>query len=388
MKWAHGYLLLCSATFAVLFRDLLPLLPYARLPVPTVPVVLAFLGYVATLAVLGAFLPGKTYAGAVLPDGSRLTYKCNGLQVVGVVVTALAVAHWSAYWRATWVVHHYAQLLLVANAFALALSVYLCVAGRLRRPRNWLRSTSLLADFVMGAELNPTVLAIDVKFFSYRPAMAGWLIVNLSFLAKQLDHLGFITSRMLLYQLVTAWYIWDYFVHEPKIVSTWDIIAEHFGLMLVWGDYVFIVFAFSVQNFFLLDDTRPLSYLEVALIAITFSLGFAVFRGANSQKHQFKTQPKTHIWGKPPITVGDRLLASGFWGIARHMNYTGDLMLALSFSLPCGRASPLAYFYFFYLLLLTVHREMRDDQRCSRKYKSLWDEYCLQVPYRMVPFVY
>lgn len=104
-----------------------------------------------------------------------------------------------------------------------------------------------------------------------------------------------------------------------------------------------------------------------------------VFRGANKQKHIFKKNPKTPIWGKPPVVVGGKLLASGYWyglfslllvasvspslsfivnharngeqcyisrtymrffkhyrGIARHCNYLGDLMLALSFSLPCG----------------------------------------------------
>lgn len=143
-----------------------------------------------------------------------------------------------------------------------------------------------------------------------------------------------------------------------------------------------------MQNFFLLNDTRPMSYLEVIAIVILFSAGFAIFRGANSQKHQFKTHPEALIWGKPPILVGGKLLASGFWGMARHMNYTGDLLIALSLCLPCGRSSSLAYFYFIYLLLLTVHREKRDDERCSRKYKSVWDEYCLHVPYHMVPFVY
>lgn len=144
----------------------------------------------------------------------------------------------------------------------------------------------------------------------------------------------------------------------------------------------------SLQNFFLLTDTRPMSYAAVISICAVFCAGFAIFRGTNSQKYQFKTQPKALIWGKPPITIGGRLLASGFWGIARHMNYTGDLLLALSFCLPCGTTSSLAYFYFIYLLLLTVHREKRDDERCASKYKSLWDDYCLQVPYRMLPFVY
>jgi hypothetical protein len=105
-----------------------------------------------------------------------------------------------------------------------------------------------------------------------------------------------------------------------------------------------------------------------------------VFRGANKQKHLFKKNPKALIWGKPPKVVGGKLLISGYWyatcisgnqcmslfslyfpntsfldmfhccpkckirsllfaayrGIARHCNYLGDLLLALSFSLPCG----------------------------------------------------
>lgn len=131
-----------------------------------------------------------------------------------------------------------------------------------------------------------------------------------------------------------------------------------------------------------------MSLAQLALMAATFCGGFAIFRGTNSQKHRFKTEPDALIWGKPPVTVGGKLLASGFWGLARHLNYTGDLLLALSFSIPCGLPSSLAYFYLIYLLLLTVHREKRDDDRCALKYKALWDEYCKLVPYRMLPLVY
>lgn len=244
MRWAHGYLALWVVCGTVVLRDFIPLVPYIRVPKPSGEVWRALFGYIASLALLGAFLPGKIQDGVPLADGTRLKYKCNGLLVSGVVTTALATAYWSGYISGSWVVDHYGQLLVAANIFAVSLAIYLFVVGRLSRPRNWLRQRSFFDDFVMGAELNPFVLGVNVKFFSYRPAMAGWLVVNLSFLCKQYELLGFITSRMLLYQLATAWYIWDYFVHEPKIVSTWDIIAEHFGLMLVWGDYVFIVFAF------------------------------------------------------------------------------------------------------------------------------------------------
>jgi hypothetical protein len=34
--------------------------------------------------------------------------------------------------------------------------------------------------------------------------------------------------------------------------------------------------------------------------------------------------------------VDGKLLVSGWWGIARKINYTGDLCLAYSFALTCG----------------------------------------------------
>ena len=227
-------------------KDLTPIYPQLKrmisLPSPTV--FLVIIAYIVSLAVLGAFLPGKVHQGPKLKDGTHLKYKINGLLLTGVIVTSLASAHVNGYIDGTWVANNYVELFEAANIFSFALTIYLFIKGRLSRPRNWLRHRSFWDDFVMGAELNPFVFGVNIKFFSYRPAMSGWLVVNLSFLCQQYQVLGFITSRMLLYQLTTAWYIWDYFVHEAKMLETWDIIAEHFGLMLVWGDYVFIVFAF------------------------------------------------------------------------------------------------------------------------------------------------
>jgi hypothetical protein len=35
-------------------------------------------------------------------------------------------------------------------------------------------------------------------------------------------------------------------------------------------------------------------------ITAVFVLGYTIFRGTNSQKHQFKLNPNQNIWGKPP----------------------------------------------------------------------------------------
>ena len=36
-------------------------------------------------------------------------------------------------------------------------------------------------------------------------------------------------------------------------------------------------------------------------------------------------------------TAGSKLLISGWWGTARHFNYFGDWLMALAWSLPCGK---------------------------------------------------
>ncbi|ONM25417.1 Delta(14)-sterol reductase [Zea mays] len=161
--------------------------------------------------------------------------------------------------------------------------------------------------------------------------------------------------------------------HFMEVDLKWDIIAERLGFMLVFGDLVFIPFTFTIQVSYIPANVDPC---------------YLVFRGANKQKHVFKKDPKAPIWGKPPKVVGGKLLASGYWGIARHCNYLGDLLLALSFSLPCGVSSVVPYFYPTYLLILLVLRERRDEARCSQKYREIWAEYCKLVPWRILPYVY
>jgi steroid 5-alpha reductase family enzyme len=75
---------------------------------------------------------------------------------------------------------------------------------------------------------------------------------------------------------------------------------------------------------------QPLSGLAIAGIVALKALGYLVFRGANSQKDLFRRNP-----GHPrvaslrtlPTERGTKLIVSGWWGIARHINYTGDWMM-------------------------------------------------------------
>ena len=83
-----------------------------------------------------------------------------------------------------------------------------------------------------------------------------------------------------------------------------------------------------------------------------------------------------------------RLMVSGFWGVSRHLNYVFELMLALSWSLPSLGNGVSPFFYFWFLLILLVHRTFRDEEKCRAKYGEGWDQYCSQVQYRMIPFLF
>ncbi|GFQ00092.1 delta(14)-sterol reductase [Phtheirospermum japonicum] len=256
-------------------------------------------------------------------------------------------------------------------------------------------SGNLIHDGWFGIQLNPEFMGIDLKFYFVRAGMMGWLLINLSVLVKCIQETN-LSLSMTLYQTFCLLYVLDYFLYEEYMTSTlvhfanvgWDIIAERLGFMLVFGDLVWIPFTFSIQGWWLLNNKVELTTAAVIANCLVFLIGYMVFRGSNKQKHDFKKNPKALIWGRPPKVIGGKLLASGYWGIARHSNYLGDLLLALSFSLPCGISSPVPYFYPIYLLILLIWRERRDDARCAQKYKEIWAEYTKLVPWRILPYVY
>lgn len=122
---------------------------------------------------------------------------------------------------------------------------------------------------------------------------------------------------------------------------------------------------------------------------------------ADFQRQMFRaTNGQKPIWGhlpriiSAPYTTGDGksrksiLLASGWWGVARHINYLFEILLALSWSLPSAFHAFLPYIYVSFLTILLIDRAYRDELRCSSKYGPAFDEYCRIVPWKIVPGVY
>ncbi|CAM8931053.1 unnamed protein product [Rhodiola kirilowii] len=347
--------------------------------------------YFAYLGLIGSVLPGKIVPGAVLQDGTRLYYRCNGLLSLLLLVGLLGMGVWTNYVSPTLIAERGWELLSATYILSTLITLALYISGRMSKDKGSSLKSHVTGNFIhdwwFGIQLNPNFLGLDIKFFLVRAGMMGWLLINLSVLAKSFQDEN-LSRSMILYQLFTIFYILDYFFYEEYMTSTWDIIAERLGFMLVSGDLVWIPFTFSIQGWWLLSNKVELTTPAIFANCLVFLMGYKVFRGANKQKHIFKKDPKATIWGTTPKVIGGKLLASGYWGIARHCNYLGDLLLALSFSLPCGISSPVPYIYPIYLFILLIWRERRDEARCAEKYREIWEEYCNLVPWRILPYVY
>ncbi|XAR64630.1 Delta(14)-sterol reductase [Bertholletia excelsa] len=359
--------------------------------IPSSTSILMLLGFFAYLAIAGSIVLGRVTPGVTLSDGTRLYYRCNGLFTLILLLTLLGIGVRVNIISATAVADRGLELLSVTFIFSFLVALVLFVAGR----RSHHKSSSLkplvtgnvVHDWWFGIQLNPQFMGIDLKFFFVRAGMMGWLMINLSILAKSVED-GNLSPSMMLYQIFSVVLYCGLLFYEEYMTSTWDIIAEKLGFMLVFGDLVWIPFTFSIQGWWLLSNKVELTTAAMIANCFVFFIGYRVFRGANKQKHVFKKNPKAPIWGRPPKVIGGKLLASGYWGIARHCNYLGDMLVAVSFSLPCGISSPIPYFYPIYLLILLIWRERRDEARCAQKYKDVWAEYCKLVPWRILPYIY
>ncbi|MXY63709.1 MAG: DUF1295 domain-containing protein [Gammaproteobacteria bacterium] len=339
--------------------------------------------FVGVLFAGSILLTGRRVEGSIL-EGKSITYKLNGLALFLLTAAIGLIAQIFGWFSLSALYTHFVELFVVANVFAFVFSGWLCWRGVLTRGG----PGGILRGYFFGVELNPSLLGVDLKFFSYRPSLIGLALFNASFAVVQYEAYGELTLAMTLYQIFTFLYVLNYFQFEDGMIHTWDIVSERFGWMLVWGDYVLVPFFYCLPGWWLVHATEPLSAVAAALIVLLFVFGFWLFRGANQQKHRFKSDPGATIWGRPPQTLDGRLLVSGFWGVGRHLNYTGEICVYLSFALTTGFASWVPYVLPAWLASLLWHRSRRDDRRCRAKYGELWERYTQRVRYSMLPFIY
>eukprot|EP01120_Amphizonella_sp_Union-15-10_P013210 TRINITY_DN6108_c0_g1_i1.p1 TRINITY_DN6108_c0_g1~~TRINITY_DN6108_c0_g1_i1.p1 ORF type:complete len:462 (-),score=55.89 TRINITY_DN6108_c0_g1_i1:4-1389(-) len=367
----------CSeiATVQEILRDPVTFLKQL-FPLPNTTAVVIFFSWIISQWVFHIVIPGKILRGfPLIHDKSTLDYKMNGLACFIVTIVGFFVITYLGLLDPSVVVKQYGPILVTANITAFVMCLWMYLKGFLYNQGN--PSGNLIIDYFYGYEPNPRIygwITSDVKFFLEGRALSCWVIMDLCFCYVQwID--GGVSKSLALITVLHFFYVLHYWCYESNALSMLDFTAENMGWMLGWGNLVWVEFCFCMPAFYALRNPKPLSYPLTILFFGVWVAGYLIFSQANLQKHRFKNNPKGKIWGKPPKVIstpnGHSILASGWWGLSRKMNYTGDLIQALSFGLPC--------------LSLSLYR---DDKWCHSKYGKAWEEYRKIVPYRLIPYVF
>ena len=395
--------------------------------------VLGTLAWYALSLVLYRILPATEAEGTELRTGGRLKYRFNAFLsaiviLVGCAAGTLVEGPDFFVWR--FINRNFVQIMTMNILISYALATYVYLASftvkagnkEMRELAAGGHSGNIIYDWYIGRELNPRLILpligeVDIKaFMELRPGMLGWIMLDLAFVAKQYKSYGYVTDSMLIVTISQSIYVFDALWMESAILTTIDLTTDGFGFMLAFGDLAWLPFTYSTSARYLSVHPVILGPWYVAGILGIQLGGYYIFRATNNEKNRFRTNPSdprishlTYI----ETASGSRLLTSGWWGTARHINYLGDWLMSWSYCLPTlaagykltpsimypgtrlvtvegmkGWAVPITYFYMLYFAVLLVHRERRDEEKCKRKYGGDWERYCEKVRWRIWPGVY
>jgi delta14-sterol reductase len=350
----------------------------------------------AAVLALHLVLPARRVTGYVRgADGRPLAYRLNGPLVLAAVLVLFAGATGLGLIRADFFWEHRWEGLAGACTLGVLFTLVTVIGAQ---PRG----SSLARDLYLGRRENPQWPGgeggprADAKMVLY---LIGAVQLELNVLSFAAHHLvayrGEASPGVVLYAALFSFFVCDYLVFEEVHLYTYDLIAERVGFKLGWGCIAFYPYFYSVGLWAVASwpDPHTPAWL-LAVDTLVFLAGWVLSRGANLQKYLFKRDPGAKLLGvlAPRALSGDgpqRILCSGFWGVSRHVNYLGEILMALGLTLVLGwPLSPWPWLYPLYYVALLVPRQADDDRRCARKYGALWTEYCRRVPYRIVPGVY
>jgi delta14-sterol reductase len=341
--------------------------------------------------VLNALLPGRWVTGYATKANSseKLKYHLNGLLVLCTVVIGWVFLCYSGLMPWDWFYQYRWFCLLGAIIFGLAFSMIIV-----------LKSTpvqkSFFADFYLGRLENPQLWGgrVDAKMWLY---LVGATMLELNVLSFTAHHTILYGAQASSGIYVTAalltFFVIDYLTFEEVHLYTYDLFAEKVGFKLGWGCIAFYPFFYAIPLWSTVSLTsyQTPGFLQV-LYALIFFFGWGLSRGANLQKYHFKKNPTRAFLGITPETITDgqkSLLVNGFWGLSRHINYLGEILMATGIVLSV--VHPLLFWpwlYPLYYVALLFPRQLDDDKRCGLKYGELWSRYKKQVPYKIIPYIY
>lgn len=381
---------------------------------PTLEGIKFILSFMGVALVLERILPGKIECGPETLTGHVPKYVDNAV-LHCFVYTALFYAGsnigYFDFYDFGIMYDVFPGALAFLNIFGLLFCVFLTLKGiHFPSTQDSGSSGSLFKDFVWGTELYPRIFGLDLKrFINCRFSMTFWQLAGFSFCYRSYTLNGNTMDWGLFFAALSQYlYLVKFFIWEMGYMRSIDIIVDRAGFEIQWGCLVWVPSVYTLHSRFLVQNPSGLSLPVAGGLFVLSMMGVVLNYMADRERDVFRaTNGETLVWGKKPsfikatYTIIDRktgksskktslLLASGFWGVARHFQYFFELTAAWSW---CLLANPLqngvlVCFYAAFLTYLLIDRAERDSKKCHLKYGKYYEEYCQLVPYKILPGIY
>lgn len=358
------------------------------------------------MAGLPAFLhpTDKFFVGPLTPGGNRPVYRNNCFECALVTVVVYLTLVYFGLINKDYLLAMYAELISSLNIFGLLVAVALYFKGRYwpTHATDARVSNCTVTNFFVGIELHPELFGQQIKVFTNcRFGMTLWLLLLINCLLTRPS------PHVIVSGVIMAAYLIKFFYWETGYYTTLDIVHDRCGYYICYGCIAFLPLVYINPVYYQVyhDGLTNLPVLTVICLVGLLSVYFNY--AVDAEKQRLKSAAATSGGGSGnndcakavrSLSTATTIRSShvekaqpstaGWWGLARKINYTFEILLSLCWCLPAGFSSIIPYTYFFYITLLLIHRSRRDDQRCQLRYGQAWLAYKQAVPYTFIPYVY
>lgn len=366
--------------------------------------VVKLMGVWLGLACLGFLLPGKTVYGPTTSKGHTPKYTDNGWLHCILSFVIYIGGSYMDLWDLSLLYDLHYETVVFLNAFAMVFCVFLVFkAYNFPSTADVLRHGNIMTDYYKGVELYPRLLGIDIKaLVNCRFSMSYWQLFSFSAMMAKPDNLALRWCAISQILYLAKFFYWE----AGYLTSTIDIVVDRAGFYETWGCFVWVPVIYTHHTRMTSLGKSSWSDSSITALGIISILSMLLNYWTDYQKQVFREKDgKVNLWGKPAEiihctyevcdanrkkrTKKSILLASGWWGIARHPQYSWELITAWIwgiFAVSCGYLTGIIYPAF--LTILLFHRAIRDQDKCLKKYGEDYKRYMKQVPYKIIPYIY
>jgi len=253
---------------------------------------------------------------------------------------------------------------------------------------------NFIVDFFNGREFNPYIGRHDIKLHTFRYSMIGLAVLNLAMVLDDFMKAGKVNGPVSMAACFQIIYSMDAMFFEEYFFFSHDAMNTGYGFSLV-SSYNSFPFLPTLITRYLIFRHPTVQWYYLVGIAVLYLVGYIIFRASETQRCEFAKDPGNAAMKNLetlPTAGGRKLLISGWWGIVRHPNFLGEILIQWAWVLPAvctaGKVDLLVYYLPIFTTLVLLIRCRQQNARNRKKYGNAWQTYCERVPKNLIPKVY